>query len=218
MDCADFRAKVSSDTYEYDLCLSKFIEAEKSVRGTFEQHGKEPAAEFRPRRALFERCQNTKHHVDEYTDAVIDEICTRWQQTRLLRELYQDPAVFAEFEDFRRHFLTARTAGDTFRIVSPGLHYTISTAQGFGGAGASDRDGSSANFHKTLCLHSLAIATRTLAKTTKLNTINDSKRNIEEIAVSAWAKKELPGVYSGLCLRLQIQSLETWDFMYHFLL
>ena len=185
----------------------------------FQQHGKKPTADYRPQKEKFKICQNIKRHVDyEYTDAVIDEISTRWQKTRFLRELYQDSAVFAEFEDFRRRFLSVKTAQETFAIVTPGFQYAISTTQGFGDVGASCCDEFKVNFHKTLCLHSLAIVTRTLAKATELDTISRSKMDIEEIACGAWAKSDLPGVYSELCVQLRTRSLETWNFLYHFLL
>lgn len=214
----DVREYISSDTNEYDLHLSKFIEAENDVIRMYQQYGKEPTAERRPPKKDFLRCENTKRHVDEYTDVVINEICTRWQKIRFLRELYQDSAVFAEFEDFRCHFLTARTVRDTYSIVSPGFQHNVSTTQAFSGTSDSYGDYFWANLHKTLCLHSLAIATRKLAKATELDGLNVSKADIELTACYAWAKEKLPGVYSVLSPELRIQALETWDFIYYFLL
>ena len=154
--------------------------------------------------------------MNECSHDVVLEICTRWQKTRILFELYQHPILFAEFEKFRHHFPTADTAEKTFSIVDPGFEGIIPTTQYLQDSTASYGNDFKSKFHRTLCLHSLAITTRKLAKATASTTV--PKDDIVQIACNAWAKEEVPGLYSNLSTKTLTETLETWDFIYHFLL
>ena len=129
----------------------------------YQQYGKEPAEEYRPSKSIFASCQNVKRQSEEYTELIVNEICVRWQTTRLLHSLYHDPNVVADFNDFRRYLPTVETGNDTFRIVSPGGFPAMSAAQKLEGHSPDYGENSRVNFHKSLCLQSMAIATRTLA-------------------------------------------------------
>ena len=185
----------------------------------YRQHGKQPKAEHRPLAEDFWRCTAVERHAEEFTDVVTDEICARWQTNRVLRELYLDPAVFAEYEAFRKKFIAAPTAEDTFHIVSPGFQPAIPMTQRHSNQSQlrCGRSFSSA-FHKTLCLHSLAMAMRTLVIATNSSKALDD--GTVDAALDAWDKST---VFIGhrrleLSIATRVRCLETWDFIYHFLL
>lgn len=182
----------------------------------------------RPSTGEFLSCMKVGDRKNEYTDAIIGEICKRWQDHRMLRALYLEPSTFQEFEVFRRKFLLAKQFKDTFSIVEIGLAPNTSKAQKrpqrpnllYG-------PGFSTSFHQSLCLHFLATATRNVAGAiAKPDDIENDDGvalqaydNMLYITDSLWAKDEVTGNCSFTpSLQVKIQCLEIWVFLYHFLL
>ena len=184
----------------------------------YQQHGTPLEAEHRPLAYDFWRCTSVERYADNFTDAVIDEICTRWQASRVLKDLYLDPAVFAEFEAFRQKFIAASDAWETFHIVSPGFEPVYLRERHSERPGLVCGRNFGSIFHQTLCLHSLGIAMRTVARATTAS--KPERMKMRERALCAWSKTYLDiwGQASELTPELQTQCLETWDFIYHFLL
>ena len=182
----------------------------------YQQHGKEPPAKFRPKVEAFRSCTTAQRHPAAFTETVINDICTRWQATRMLRELYLDPAITVEFRAFRTSLRSASNTWSTFEIVSPGfepgLGYRCERGQSQYGAQFNSL------FHKAICLHSLSIAMRTVAGVTH-RSWQWKKAEILFAANNAWTKKNftIGGHAYKPSLETKAQCLEIWDFIYNFL-
>ena len=198
----------------------------------YEQHGPDPRSEHRPHKDVFDACLSATRSPETLTVGVIDEICGRWQKTRILRELYTDAKVFADFEWYREEFIEVASALRTLpeSVFDPGTVTMGLVTPGFGRVIDLNlpkertsldvwEEDFTARFHRSLCLHSIAISSRMIVKAVAEDPENDAA-DIFDKACDAWAKDRVTSGDNDInpTLADKVDSLETWDFIYNFLL
>lgn len=149
-------------------------------------------------------------------DDVIGNIASRWWQSRMLRQLYLDDVVDKEFQHFRSQFTSKLSAEARAAIIKPGLmrsrrpkeihHFGLDFK---------------ARFHKSICLHSMAIASRSFAKVAAIE--EHPREFFDRISVDVrqmWSKKSvvIGGERRPISLDGRLDCLEVFDFLYGFLL
>lgn len=214
--------QTSSLVYEYDLTLSKFLEITRDIAGIYLEGGRELVLANFPNESILLDCTNTTWTKMTATDEIIGEIVSRWRQSRLLRQLYLDDVVAKEFQHFRVRFAAKLSAESRAAIVEPGLMKSSQPHQShhFG-------HDFKARFHKSLCLHSMAIANRDIGKAVAVNEsllhphdYKDCSDRISTNVCNLWSKNSVivGGEKRPLSLDTRFDCLEVFDFLYLFLL
>ena len=228
-----FYPQLSSDVYQYDLCLFKLNKAHEKMSG----RDRQTPPEDRPLPRVFWSCMEANWLNETSIDEIVRYICQHWQKTKILRELYLDPNIVDEFDSFRSNFETFKECEGKADLVKPGFSLPGSRRSGLSklclrilGLGKyvfrrqhNDRNrcerqchfgpNFSARFHKALCLHSIAVVSRLIA-------IFDL-RELEPLPIhEIWIKES---VYIGGNLvrpatQEKLDCLEVYDFIYLFLL
>lgn len=209
--------------YEYDLTMSKFSDATQHLAGIYLAADRNIPEEKRPKESVLIDCMNTTWRKVTVTDEVIGKIALRWRQLGLLRRLYLDDVVAKEFRHFRAQFALKLSVEERAAIVGPGVMKLGQPKQShhFG------RD-FKARFHKSLCLHSMAIASRNIAKAavgdgSRLpdpHHLNDLSNQTSTDVYELWSKDSvvIGGEKRPLSLDTRLDCLEVFDFLYLFLL
>lgn len=170
-------------------------------------------------------CRNLEWNRKTLTDEVVADIALRWKQSRYLRELYLDDSVFREFELFRSRFVSRLSNRARAAIIEPGLVKSSDHLSRLERSRNVNQDFRK-RFHTSLCLQSMAIATRDLGKisvneeiTLPEHPLDLSDATIDPI-ISLWAKDSVIvcGETRLLSTSNKIDCLEVFDFIYLFLL
>ena len=151
---------------------------------------------------------------------MVREICGRWQKTRMLGELYKNVRIFAEFERFLEDLKAESAASDEKMTnrVKPGFN-------GVNYLGPTPErtlpevcDDFTARFHRSLCLHSIGVSSRRIANS--IQVAGEEECDMLEKACQAWIKVDftIGGRPSGPKFEERVDIVETWDFIYNFLL
>ena len=164
----------------------------------------------------------TKQRTNMLTDGDVDAITLRWRRMGFLRDLYLDDILYKEFELFRSLF--AATLPEEVRklLVEPGL-VRSSTAQCRLMQSRQYGHGFKARFYKSLCVHSIAIATLQLTKippeSNSFQVRNRYETFIDDF-LSTWIKHRitLRGKTITTNWEVKLDCLEVFDFLYLFLL
>jgi hypothetical protein len=209
--------QTSSPVYEYDLTLSKLLDITQDLAGIYFEAGDESLHyEKRPALLLLIDCMNTTWPKMAVPDDVIGNVASRWRQLRLLRQLYLDDVVDKEFQHFRRQFTRKLSAEARTAIVKPGLMKS-SQPKKYHHFGLDFK----ARFHKSICLHSMAIASRNIAKVGTLELYPRSffSQLILDVC-DIWSKNSVVagGEKRPISLDARLDCLEVFDFLYGFLL
>ena len=174
----------------------------------------------RPEEDIFLDCVNTPRSRKSLSDPILNEICCRWQKTRLFRNFQlESPQLHYDYEyhptipgislskDNNSHKTT-----DTDFSISP-INLERIKVTDFFGISFIER------FHKALCLQSIANMSRRLAMATKA-TDGDIPR-IGMLPYDYWSS-EGQILISGhqICPSLQdkVEQLEILDLVYYFVL
>jgi len=159
---------------------------------------------------------NTTWTKEKMTDKVIGDIASRWRQLSYIRQLYLDDVVVKEFQHFRAQFAADEGLA---AIVEPGVMKSSQPKQShhFG-------HDFKARFHKSLCLHSMAIASRNVAKVAVVDGppehLIEISEQIRTDVYDLWSKHSvvIAGEKRLLGLDTRLDYLEVFDFVYLFLL
>lgn len=209
--------------YEYDLLLSKYLQIDQSHAAIFLKAGRDLPKEQRPKESVIVDCMNTTWTKEMVTDEVVGNIATRWRQFGCLRQLYLDDLVSKEFQDFRAQFASKLSAEARGAIVEPGVVKSDQSQQShtFG-------HDFKARFHRSLCLHSIAIASRNIAQVAVVDGCRPSHpKHLKDLSDQTtseiqdmWTKERIVigGETRLLGLDIKLDCLEVFDFLYLFLL
>lgn len=217
--------QTSSSVYEYDLCLSKIVEANEDLAEIFKQHPNGVPREKRPRGSIYLECINANWTDRTLTDAEVERTAARWRQFGFLRDLYRDQSMRGEFESYRAQFASNLNVEARAVIVEPGVTEPGSFCLQLAPNSLAYSE-FKARFYKTLCLHSIATSSLIFAKATIDQLRNDSHppnlvgNIIANTTFGAWAKEMI--VVGGEQIQPsqndRLWSLEVFDFLYLFLL
>ena len=197
----------------------------------YAETGKELPFEDRPPGSVLTDCMEDAGTGDEITDEVINGVVTRWQQSKYLQNLYLDDLVSREYELFRARFVSQLSEAAKGRIVEPTLiqsstisqdvhsPFKVSPTQKRPAQRGLPREdllpGFKGSFHQSLCLHSMAVGSRKIARV-----LMGEEDGIIDRLIDLWAKKSV--TIKGDCIPLsdntKLQCLEVFDFLYLFLL
>ena len=227
--------QVSSEAYQYDLCLFKlnrvYQRIARSYQSGYHTHldGVDPG--------LFLSCVNASWLTETSIDEIVRSICAHWQSTKILRDIYLDRKVAAEYRVFRARF-SASTRSEKANLVKPGFPMAGFRKLGLrklflhtSGLGKhifppSDNYRSQSKrrshfgpnfggrFHRALCLHSIAVVSRQI-------TIAAGGPESEGISLSdMWTKERvrIGGETVSLTKQDKLDCLEVFDFLYLFAL
>ena len=152
----------------------------------------------------------------------VDAIALRWRQMGYLRDLYLDDVLSKEFDLFRARFVVDLPEADRKVIVQPGL-VASSTSSSRLQCSRQYTHGFKAGFYQSLCLHSMAIATRQLAKIAPDISEELTRHPFESFILNIydlWIKQSvvLGGINVLLDWDVKLYCLEVFDFLYMFLL
>lgn len=215
--------QTTSLVYEYDFTLSKFLDITHHLAGIYFEAGRDLPEEKWTKESVLIDCMNTTWTRMTATDEAIGKIALRWRQLRLLRQLYLDDVVAQEFRHFRAQFALVPSAQARAAIVEPGVVKSSQSKQ-------SHHFGLDfkARFHKSLCLHSMAIASRNIAKAGVLDPsrppyphhLKDLSDQTTTDVCELWTKTSvvIGGEKRSLSLETRLDCLEVFDFLYLFLL
>ena len=159
------------------------------------------------------------------TDVDVDEISKRWWKLSILRDLYLDEAISRSFEKYKVQFVSrgpeylgpdgiGPTIEESLELATQTTH-NLEVAPDF-----------KARFHQSLCLHSIALATRSHAMHSRdIAQYNNAPPNfigtiLFSRAGDLWKKHcmVLNGHAVQLSRHVQFDCLEMFDFLYYFLL
>ena len=187
--------------------------------------------EHRPKAEEGLACIFTKLDRKDLKDADFREIIKRWRTFSFLRDLYTDRDLFEEYESFRE-------CSSIWPNLSPetGIHL-MEPADAGGGVKTSNTNhdrvvdsGFKGNFHKSVVLHSMAMeclqfARRAIDMPYDVEREDGSNaKKFEEVIIGLWLKIGIishsgsGGRSWGQTLLTKLQCLETFDFLYTFLL
>lgn len=224
--------------YEFDFYLSKLLQLNAASATLYRDLGKVLPDEHRPKAEEGLACISTKVDVKALKDADIWEITKRWRNFSFLRDLYTDGGLFEEYENFRH-------CSSYWPNLSPGTGIPLmKPADAHGGIKTThtkqDRffdHGFKGIFHKSVVLHSMAIGCLQFARRAidlpvdfaDLDLDDDpdadsDAQRFEHVVIGLWKKFGIAfyGGFSGQYLELpllaKIDCLETFDFLYAFLL
>lgn len=224
--------QVTSHTYEYDLCLSKLNEMKEDLAQNYSTSRNQLPTDQRPRAEVLLKCLNSKWGHEPLVEETINDIALRWQQLTYLRELYLDDLLSKEFDLFRARFASESLSRDTrAAIVEPGFIKSSSTMSRLENSRGFDPN-FKARFHKSLCLHSIAIITRSIAFVSRDQlrsssnyepdeyTNGDVTEIVAQTVVDLLNIRRLRICYKVVELNLgsQLDCLEVFDFLYLFLI
>ncbi|MCJ1232841.1 hypothetical protein MMC14_000795 [Varicellaria rhodocarpa] len=126
----------------------------------------------------------------------ITEVCHRWQAHRVLRKLYLSEKVKAEYDLSRAKFTGSANHQHSHRFGAE-----------FGG-----------RFHKAICLHSVAIASRKLAIASQFSG-PDQEEDVFQTVFDLWNKKSVVDEWGNDAepsIQDKLDCLEVFDFLYLF--
>lgn len=190
--------------------------------------------EHRPKSKEGIACLSTKVNIKALDDVDIREIIKRWRKFSFLRELYMNGDLFREYEDFRQRSLIRAnlSAGTGIPLMEPGdARGGIKTAQT-----KQDRlfiPGFKRRFHRGIVQHAVAIGCLQFARRAidlplapaDFDPAADSDaQNFKTLVTSLWSKHaveycdEFNCLFTEILLHSKIDFLETFDFLYVFLL
>ena len=216
--------QTSSHVYEHDLCLSKLNEMREDLAQVYRVSGNDLPEEKRPKGHVLVKCLESKRTHGRLAETSITDIALRWQQLRYLRELYLDDLLSKEFDLFRSRFASESLSEETrAAIYEPGIIKSSDTMSRLERSRGFDRN-FKARFHKSLCLHSIAIISRSIAETSRDQLISSPSHtprdeDIDEDAAQVIA--DTVGVLwdkGSLDLGSKLDCLEVFDFLYIFLM
>lgn len=181
----------------HDLCVVKFIAASSSVSELYRRYGDNVPRNHRPTSQVYEDCLDARLCDGALTDELLDRICLHWQKTSVIRKLYLDPAISAEYEAFWNYFaredIVAPRPG--FTALGDEWLHTDSPAPLI--------PTFKARFRKTLCLNTLTTLSCTLAKAIYRPT---PQENPDEKLLS-WTNGHI--ILSNLYIPLPLQTCLT---------
>lgn len=224
--------QVTSQVYQYDLCLSKLNEMKEDLAQIYRTSGNKIPTDRRPKGKALLRCLNSKWGHETLTEKTIHDIAMRWQDLKYLRDLYLDDLLSKEFDLFRARFTSENLLRDTSAtIVEPGFVKLSSAMSRIENSRGFDRN-FKARFHQSLCLHSIAIISRSIAVASGDQGVSsdnpepdedfneDVAQDIVHTVAGLWVKASvgIGGKQTISSLETQIDCLEVFDFLYLFLI
>ena len=173
----------------------------------------------RPEEEVFLDCVNAPRSAKTLSDRMLDEICYRWQKTRLFRNFQlESQCLHHEYELLRSVssiFLSDddshRTAHTDFHISSINIERSQVT-EPFGGSFIE-------RFHKALCLQSIANISRRLCMATK-STDGDMPRT-GMLPFEYWSSEghfTICGHQVYPSVQDKVEQLEIMDLIFYFML
>ena len=170
--------------------------------------------ELRLGRSVCLDCLEKDYTDTPLTDVEVEGISIRWQKLGILRDLYLDEAISKDFEKYKLQFVS-KGARYPIDEKSPELVAERNPNHNY----APDFK---ARFHRSLCLHSIALAARSHAVYWSGHEEDDP--SIEErlfnLVDDLWAKGDI--VLNGRFVQIkdyaQCDGIEIFDFVYYFLL
>ena len=210
--------------YQYDLCLSNLLHAWEDAAKVLRDHRGNAPDELRLSGLVCLDCFDKDYTDTPLTDVEVDEISKRWWKLGILRDLYLDEAISKDFEEYR-----VELVGDIGYLMADGSRPIIEESPELAIQGHPNLEHApdfKARFHQSLCLHSIALATRShaLHSRDQIQMTNDPPNLIGErlyyTAGALWEKiyVVLNGRSVELGHHVRFDCLEIFDFLYYFLL
>lgn len=209
--------------YEYDLCLSNLLHAWEDAAKVLREYGGNAPDELRLSGLV---CLDCFDKIDTpLTDVDVDEISKRWLRLSILRDLYLDEAVSMNFEKHKAQFLSNGPNHLGSDGIGPSIKESLELATQTT-HNTEDAPDFKARFHQGLCLHSIALVTRSHAMYSRDQVQMDNDpptvigSKLVDTTIHLWEKHHvvLNGRAVQLSYRAQFDCLETYDFLYNFLL
>ncbi len=211
--------------YKYDVCLSKLLRAWEDAAKVLREHEGNAPHGLRLSGSVCLDCFEEDYTDTPLTDVDVDDISKRWQKLGILRDLYLDEAISRDFEKYKVQFVSQ---GPGY-LKPNGIRPIIEESPELAIKSKSDHNYDpdlKARFHQSLCLHSIALATRSHAiySRDQVQMENDPPnligRRLWETAFYLWVKSNivLNGHHVQLSDHAQFDCLEIFDFLYLFLL
>ena len=210
--------------YQYYLCLSNLLHAWEDAAKVLRDHRGNAPDELRLSGSLCLDCFDKDYTDTPLTDVEVDEISKRWWKLGILRDLYLDEAISKDFEEYRVDLV-----GGIGYLMADGSRPIIEESPELAIQGHPNLEHApdfKARFHQSLCLHSIALATRShaLHSRDQIQMTNDPPNLIGErlyyTAGALWEKVYV--VLNGRSIELghhvRFDCLEIFDFLYYFLL
>lgn len=210
--------------YQYDLCLSNLLRAWEDAAKVLREYGGQGPDELRLSGSVCLDCFDKDYTDTPLTDIEVDEISKRWWKLGILRDLYLDEAISRDFEEYRVELVDNmgyRMADGSRPMIEESPELAI---QGY--PNLEHAPDFKARFHQSLCLHSIALATRSHADYSRdqVQRTDDPPNLIGErlfyTAGELWRKVHivLNGRPVELSQHVRFDCLEIFEFLYYFLL
>ena len=211
--------------YEYDVCLSNLLHAWKDAAKVLREYDGDLPDELRLPGRVCLNCFKKNYTDTPLTDVDVDEISIRWRNFAILRDLYLDEAISRDFEKYKVQFVAQ---GPEY-LKPNGIRPIIEESPELAIESNPNHQYApdlKARFHQGLCLHSIALATRShaLYSLDQIQFENDPPnligQKLWETACDSWVRDNT--VLNGHAVQLgdhaHFDCLEIFDFLYFFLL
>ena len=225
--------QISSEVYEFDICLSRLQELNQISVRCFRDFGKH-LGKHRPPLKAYTSTLHLQERKKDLSDSLIQGIEARWKHFSSLRGLYVDNLVSRDFETYRARFASslkpkARTAIAEKSLAHASIeksHFNHSQFEQNKRFGPDFK----ARFHRSLCLHSMTILGLHFGKISSdqpsndgVDPANESQKLANEVKESLQDLcKKTKVVAGGKTIDLdhdtRIDCLEVYDFLYLFIL
>lgn len=216
--------------HQFEFHLSRLSKLNAGSAQQYRELGKVLPDDVRPKAEEGLAYLSTKVDKKSLKDADFQEIIERWRTFSFLRDLYTDRDLFKEYEGFRQ-------CSSVWPKLSPELGIPLmEPADARGGVKTSNTKHDrvfdpdfKGNFHKSVVLHSMAMeclqfARRGIDMPFDLKDDYSDALKFEHVVIALWVRFGIPsyggsgGRFVGGRLLTEIHGLETFDFLYTFLL
>lgn len=223
--------QISSDVYEFDICLSRLQKLNQISAQCYRDFGKR-MGNNRPPLVAYTSVLDLKDSKKELSGGLIQDIEIRWKQFSFLRGLYVDNLISDEFEISRAYF-DSEVLWDARESVKKITDASIQRSHFNHSQFEQNRHFGpefKARFHRSLCLHSMAILGLRFGKASRdqpldhgVRPTNESQKvaaDVKDSIGDLWRKKSViaGGKTTVLNGDTKIECLEVSDFLYPFLL
>lgn len=223
--------QISSDVYEFDICLSRLQKLDRISAQCYRNFGKQ-MGNNRPPLVAYTSVLGLEDSKKDLSGELIQDIISRWKHFSFLRGLYVDGLISCDFEVSRAYF-DSELLWDTRESVTEMTDASIKRSHFNHGQFEQNRHFGpdfKARFHKSLCLHSMAILGLRFGKASRdqppdhgVRPTNKSQKvaaNVKDSIEDLWRKKSIiaGGKTTVLNGDTKIECLEVFDFLYPFLL